>query len=335
MTCSTSLSWKLPAVGFYGCIVAALGLGLLGAASADEGAEVLRSQIVTRLALEPTSRPRWGSFSPLDDDRVLLDIDSQGFVVSLPGGAMRRCRESELPVGWLNGSLLVRDAEDGFRVLDPETLNPRTELVTGTLSMPWTLGRDQELQVLGRVSAASASSAPALIPGADTTGFSLIVRERRSGIRAGGADGSELLGARNELVYRADRKIYRTTVSPDGFKVIVYLGNTDHILFNRLTGRSAPLPKEIEAWSWWPDSTTLLGQTTEITDPRYEEVAETRLFIHQPGGALEPIALPPPLNGAALTVHDLSGGGRILLGVERTVTDPAYLGLFVLEVAWR
>ncbi|MEJ7618483.1 MAG: hypothetical protein WKF30_16300 [Pyrinomonadaceae bacterium] len=144
-----------------------------------------------------------------------------------------------------------------------------------------------------------------------------------------------IVDASGRVVFRGDKQIYGISLSPDDYKILVYYGNTEYVLFNRLTRRTTQLPPTIHAWTWLPDSSTLLGEVSLSGQPSREEVTSTELYIYELAGArLARIALPPPLRGVALKILDVSAKGHILVEAERVVPKPAYLGLTILEVLW-
>ena len=135
-------------------------------------------------------------------------------------------------------------------------------------------------------------------------------------------------------IFQSDAAIYGFALSPDTYRLVVYHGNTDHVVLNRLTGRQFELPKDIHAWTWLPDSNSLLGQVSVGLSPRSEEVVSTALHAYQLDGQRQEVELPLALDGAALQILDISTSGDILLTAERVIPEAAYLGVFVLALDW-
>lgn len=278
------------------------------------------AQVVSRLQLKPNGRPRWAQFSPANPNLILLDVDGQGVIASLPTGITRTIPGGMLPVGWLGPAVVVRAQTGQFQLLDPADLTPSKTVKAGTLSLPWPFGKNRQLTF--DVASGRETKRPALVArehaglSIDTNGDGLVVRD-----------------AAGKLVFQGQKKIYGITSSPDGSKFLVYYGNTDHILFNRLTRRVTKLPSTIDEWTWFPDSSTLLGQVSVSGDARFEEVVRTDLYIFDPlDGKLDKIELPSQVQGAALHVLDVSSAAKILVEAERIVPDRTHLGVMVFDL---
>jgi hypothetical protein len=298
-------------------------------------APALGSRVVATFRLGPESRPQWARFSPVNPHLALIDLGGQGLLLSIPQGTTRRIDKGLSPVGWLGETLVVRDQRGGLRLLDGGTLTPPANASVGLLPLPWTFGKDRLMRF------------QMALPETSTTGITLTraaggdrgvvtAREEQSPVAvAPDGAGRNLVDAGGRVVFRGDRKIYGISASPDGYKILVYYGNTEYLLFNRLTGRTTRLPPIIHAWTWLPDSNTLLGDVSLSGQPSREEVTSTELYIYEPEGArLTRIVLPPSLRGVALKILDISAEGYILVEAERVVPEPAYLGLTVVEVLW-
>ena len=338
MTCSISPKFYRPIAVLLASVLVQAFL-ITGIGSAGEQVEklaVIKSQLVTRLHLKADSHPRWARFSPVNPRLILLDIDGQGVIASLPMGTIRHIPQGMLPVGWLGQSVVVRDHSGSFRLLDGEGLTPSKHLIMGALSLPWTLGKNRRLSLNLKLPETGSTMALSRIPGAEIKDLPLITLEDQASLHVNpdGA-GRDVLDASGQVVFRGSKKIYGIALSPDAYRLIVYYGNTEYVLFNRLTGRRINLPATMHAWVWLPDSTTLLGEVSITADNRVEEVARTELYVFETvGQRLARINLPSPVQGASLRILDVSTSGEILVEAERVVPEYAYLGLMVYELVW-
>lgn len=319
-----------------------LGLAMLTKAMACEslstpGMAVANSQLVARLHLDTNSHPRWGQFSPQNSQLILLDVDGQGLVVSLPAGTIRKVPAGLLPVGWLRSLIVARDNKGHFRLLGPVDLTPAKTMTVGELSLPWPFGKGRRL--LFDVALSETASAGFLPRSQDAVinENSLVANVTRAGLSINAKNGGrEVVDPSGTIVFRGDKKIYGIMLSPDGHKLIVYFGNTDYVLVNRLTGRATKLPATIEEWNWLPDSSTLLGHVSiSPADPSHEVVTGTELYLFEPAGKrCRRIKVPFEFRDAALRVLNVSRSGEVLVEAERVVPEFVYLGLFVFGIVW-
>ncbi|MEZ0469749.1 hypothetical protein [Luteimonas salinilitoris] len=295
------------------------------------------SRLVARVPLEPESRPQWARFSPENPRHILVGIDNRGVLVSLPEGTTRHIAGELSPVGWLGQTVVARDQSGRFRLLDTNDLIPTTRVAAGSLSLPWTFGKDHRIRFDVALPGAAISTIPLRIPGAGTDERALIAYEDRGpAVVAPDDNASTVVDAAGGVLFRGDKKIYGVSLSPDAYKLLVYYGNTEHVLFNRLTKHTTRLPPIIHAWTWLPDSSTLIGEISLSGEPAHEEVDSTDLYIYDLAGAkLDQVGLPSFVRGAALKILDVSVEGHILVEAERVTPEPAYLGLMVLELLWQ
>ncbi len=299
--------------------------------------DALLCRIVTWISLPPESRPQWARFSPFNSRLAIVDLGGHDLLASIPHGTTRRIGEGFTPVGWLVNSLVVRDRKGNFRLLDVDKLTPARSLSLGSLPLAWTLGKDRRLQFDLVLPETATTGIPLLIPGAHKNGQSIVAHEDRLAITigSGGAD-SSIVDAGGRTVFRGGKKIYRISPSPDEHKILIYYGNTEYVIYNRLTRRTTRLPAIIHSWTWFPDSTTLLGDVSSSVQPGREEVTSTSLYAYDLiGGGMSRIALPPSIRDVAIKVLDLSRDGLILIDTEKVFPKPAYLGLVVLELLWK
>lgn len=292
----------------------------------------VQSQVVTKLQLKPNSRPRWAQFSPANPNLILLDVDGKGIVASLPAGSIRNIPHGMLPVGWLGSAVVVRDQSGRFRLLNAVDLSPAKAVTVGAVSLPWPLGKNRRLWLDVDLPETASSNRPP-VSGAETKQPPLISREETSLAIDPGDDGRNVRDAGGKIIFEGSKKVYGATLSPDAYKLVVYYGNTDYVLFNRLTGRTTKMPATIEEWTWLPDSSTLIGQVNTSAGGGAEEVTRTELHIFDPMNQnLEPIKLPSEIQGAALKILDVSITGQVLVEAERVIPKSAYLGVMVFEI---
>lgn len=318
-------------------MVATMVLGCLSQVSVPPPAAPngLESRIVTSFQLKPEPRPQWARFSPVNTNLALIDLGGQGLLLSIPQGTTRRLDKELTPVGWLGETLIVRDQRGGLRLLDASDLTPAKNLSVGSLPLPWTFGKDRHLRFqLALPEMATTVTSP--MPGTKIDKCLLTTREDQATVAiAADGGGRHIVDASGRVLFQGDKQIYGISRSPDGYKLLVYYGNTEYVLFNQLTRRTTPLPSTIHAWTWLPDSSTLLGEVSQSGQPGQENVISTDLYIYELAGArLVRLALPAPLRGVALKILDVSAQGHILMEAERVVPEPAYLGLTILEVLW-
>lgn len=320
MTCSTSHKRPAVLVASFIAVVSAMVSTAVGQEAAVSATTPLGSRLVSSLQLKPESRPQWARFSPSNPQLVLVDLDGGGLLLSLPQGKTRSIPKGLAPIGWLGGTLVVRDQKGSFQLLDAGDLTASKSLATGSLPLPWTFGKDQRLgfnlEMSGRALTTHQDKAVAAV--------------------AIEGDGRNVVDVGGRVLFRGDKKIYKIVLSPDTYKIVVYYGNTDYVLFNSLTRRTIKLPSAIHHWTWLPDSSTLLGEVSRGGKPGREEVTSTEFYIYELGSArLTPVALPPQARGLALKIFDVSTEGRILVDAERVVPRQEYLGLMVLELLWK
>jgi len=298
---------------------------------------VINSQLVTRLHLKTNSRPRWARFSPANPNLILLDVDGQGILASLPAGTIRGIPNGMLPAGWLGPTVVVSDKSGRFRLLSSVDLTSSKTMTAGAVSLPWPFGKNHRLWFDFALSETASAALRSPVPGAEIKDLPLIAREDQASV-AIAPDGADrnLVDSSGHVFFRGTKKIYGFSLSPDTYKILVYYGNTEHVLFNRLIKRTTKMPSTIHAWTWLPDSSTLLGEVSLGGEPSREEVTSTDLYIYELAGAkLERIELPSPVRGVALKILDISAEGQILVEAERVFPEPAYLGPMVLELLWR
>ncbi len=337
MICLTSRKPRRGRAGLFGVVLSVLALATDTSQAAESATpDTIDARLVTRLALKSESRPQWARFSPANPNLVLVDLDDRGVLVSLPQGTTRRIAKELSPVGWLGQAIVVRGQGGSFRLIDADDLALAGQVAAGALSLPWTFGKNRRLRFDAALPKSATSAIPLLIPGAEAGENALVAHEERAAAVVAHDDtGRNVVDADGRVLFRGGKKIYGISLSPDTYKLVVYYGNTEHVLFNRLTRRTALLPSSIHAWSWLPDSGTLLGEISLGGKPGREEVTSTDLYVYEPAGArLERIKLPPPARGVALKILDISTDGQILVEAERVVPEPAYLGLMVLELLW-
>ena len=293
-------------------------------------AQTINSTVVTELRFD-AGRPRWARFSPANPNSILLEVDGRGYLATLPQGTIRRIADGNLPVGWLGGTLVV-DQSGTFKLLDPDNLTPATDVIVGSVPLPRTYGPGRRMRFVSALSGDAASTIPSVIPDADTTGFAMFAREE-AGFSV--VNETQVIGVGGRVVFTAEKKIYGIAVSPDDYKLVLYFGNRDYVLFNRLSQRTSVLPTEIETWTWLPDGTTLLGEVTEPASLRYEAVGRTQLYLYEAGGGLVGIELPAPLDNAALRILDVSTEGHVLFEAEQVVPESVYYGVRGTKIEWR
>ena len=180
-------------------------------------AQTVSSTLVTELRLN-AEWPQWARFSPTNPNLILLAVDGRGVLATLPQGAIRRIAEGNLPVGWLGGSVVVRDQSGPFKLLDPDNLAPTTNVIVGTVALPWTFGPGRRMRFVGALSGDAASTIPSVIPDADVTGFAIVGREE-AGFSV--ANETQVVGVGGRVVFTAEKKIYGLAVSPDGSKIAI------------------------------------------------------------------------------------------------------------------
>jgi hypothetical protein len=292
------------------------------------------SRIIATAPLHAGSRPQWARFSPVNSHLILVDLDGQGLLFSIPPSTSRPIDKGLSPIGWLGESLVVRDQRGTYRLLNPGDLTPTRSLTVGSLPLPWTFGKDHRMRFQMTLPENGTAGIP-LMPRAKMDGSVLTALEDRAAVAiSSDNDGHNVVNASGRVVFQGNKKIYGITLSPDGYKMLVYYGNTEYVLFNLLTRRSIRLPPTIHAWTWLTDSSTLLGDVS-VSQPNREEVTATELYIYELASArLSRIALPASVRGVALKILDVSQEGTILVEAERVVPTPSYLGLMILEVVW-
>lgn len=304
-------------------------------ARAPAPAAAVSSRIIARWQIKPDSRPQWARFSPANPDLVLLDAGGEGLLLATTHSAIRHIDQTQSPVGWLGGTVVVRDQTGAFRLLEPAGLSPSGQFSLGSVPLPQALGKNRRLQFdVALPNTAKAGIRPSH---GKETGTGLVnAREDQAGFEVGaGPLGQTVVDAGGKVMFRGAKTIYGITPSPDTYKIIVYYGNTDYVLFNRLTRTTTPLPSSIHAWWWMPDNSTLLGEVSLGGEPGREQVTGTELYLRQTARTeLVRLTLPPEIRGAALRILDISSEGKILIEAERVKAAPAYLGLAVLEIVW-
>ena len=232
--------------------------------------------------------------------------------------------------------MCIRDSSGSFRLLDGESLTFSKKVTIGALSLPWTLGKNRSLSFNLNLPETKSTGVLSPISGAEIKDLPLITLEDQLDLHvdSNSAD-HNVVDTNNQVIFRGDRKIYGIAISPNTYQIIVYYGNTEYVLFNRLTGRSIHLPPTIHAWTWLPDSTTLLGEVSITEEKHIEEVTRTELYVFETVGQnLSRINSPLPVQDVALRILDVSVTGQILVEVERVVPEYAYLGLMVYELVW-
>jgi hypothetical protein len=307
----------------------------IGQARTPGAMGAVSSRVVVRWPIQSDSAPQWARFSPIDPDWVLVDTGNGGLLLQASHGVVRRLPEELLPVGWLGGSIVVRGEAGAFRLLAPAELKPSTRLLPGSVPLPATWGKNRRL--LFEMALPPTATTGIGASHAEKTSASLLTtRQIQAGFGVGpDPSGQIVVDPSGKTVFRGAKRIQGVTPSPDNFKMIVYYGNTEYVLFNRLTRTTVPLPSLVHAWHWMPDNSTLLGEVSVGRDPCCEEVIRTDLYLHQTtGGGLKRVRLPQQLQDAALDILDISLEGRILVAAERVVHAPEYLGMAVLEIVW-
>lgn len=337
MICLTSRKPHRGRASQFGVVLSLLALATNASPAAESAASgTVDARLVTRLQFTPESRPQWARFSPANPKLVLVGLDDRGVLVSLPKGTTRRIAKELSPVGWLGQAIVVRGQGGHFGLIDADDLTPARQVAAGALSLPWTFGKNRRLRFDAALPKSATSAIPLLIPGAEAGENTLVAHEEPAAVVVAPDDtGRNVVDAGGRVLFRGDKKIYGISLSPDTYQLVVYYGNTEHVLFNRLTRRTTRLPSSIHAWTWLPDGSTLLGEVSQSGKPNQEEVTSTDLYIYALAeGRLEQIALPSPARGAALTVLDVSTDGQIIVDAERVVPKPTYLGLMVLALQW-
>lgn len=264
----------------------------LDAFSGPPVAQTLTATVIAELQLDD-GRPRWARFSPVNPSSILLSVDGRGVLATLPQGTIRQLDEGDLPVGWLNHDVVVRHRGGTLELLNPDE---------------WTRSP----------------------PDADPSQLTRSARGETA--RFSVSDEVRVVDVGGRIVFASEKKVYGLSTSPDGHKLILYFGNTEHLLLDVPTQSTSVLPSQIEAWTWLPDGTTLIGETTEGASVRIEAVARTHLFLYELGGELLSIGLPRPIDNAALRLLDVSAQGHILVDAEQVLPEPAYLGVVVLQL---
>lgn len=302
------------------------------ASAPGKNADTVSSRIVTSLQVKAMSRPQWARFSPTNPQMLLLDIDNRGYLAMLPQGITREIGKGLLPVGWLGQIVVGRDQKGRFKFLDAETLTSPDKITLGPVSLPWNFGKDRRLWF----DFAFSVSHNTAIQGPKNKGQAFTTREEKADLLIDPNSGyRNIIDKTGKLVFKGEKRIYGITISPDTYKLIVYYGNTEHVLFNRLTGSIMKLPATIEEWTWLPDNSTLLGQVSVSLDARFEIVAYTKLYVYElRSGDLKHIKLPQRLRTTALRILDVSTGGQFIVLAEQVVPESVYLGVMVLELVW-
>ena len=303
--------------------------------AAQPAGTTLNSRLAAKLQLDGESRPRWARFSPVNPRLVLIDLDGQGLLISLPRRTPLRIEKGLTPIGWRGETLIVRDESGGFRFLDADALTPVKSFALDPLPLPWNFGKDRRMRFQIPLPE-TATTGIRLMPGASVDrGVLIAIEEQAPAAVASDGTGRNIVDAGGRVVFRGNKIIYGNSLSPDGYKMLVYYGNTEYVLFNRLTKRTTRLPPAIHAWTWLPDSSTLLGEISVSGKPSREEVLSTEIYIYELAGAkLARITLPAQVRGVALKILDVSAEGHILIEAEQIVPKPAYLGLMILEILW-
>ena len=339
MTCSTNHSshaaftFALVALFFVMCFTPAVAPL---ASDSGKNADTVSSRVVTSLPVKTLSRPQWARFSPTNPRLLLLDIDNRGYLALLPQGITREIGKGLLPIGWLGQIVVGRDQNGRFKFLDAETLTSPDKVTLGSVSLPWNFGKGRRLWFDLAYPKALTTVIPPVIPGSENESLTLTTSEEQSDVLVDPNSGHRnVIDATGKPVFQGEKRIYGITISPDTFKLVLYYGNTEHVLFNRLTGSTIELPTTIEAWTWLPDNSTLLGQVNVPVNARFEEVASTKLYVYElRSGNLKHIKLPPCLRKAALRILDVSTGGQFIVLAEQVVPESVYLGIMVLELVW-
>ncbi len=267
---------------------------------------------------------------------ILLDIDNQGYLALLPNGGTHAIGKGFLPIGWLGQTFVGRDGRGRFQLLDAKTLSPSDKVTLGSVSLPWNVGKGRRLWFDFTFPESFSTVVPPLIPGSINEGLRLTAHEEQADLFVDPTSSHRnVLDATGKTVFRGKKRIYRITASPDTYKLVLYYGNTEHVLFNRLTGSAIELPAKIEAWTWLPDNSTLLGQVSVPANARFEKVVSTKLYVYElRRGNLKHVQLPLLLRKAALRILDVSTKGQIVVLAEQVVPESEYLGAMVLELVW-
>lgn len=279
---------------------------------------------------------QWAKFSPRNSKYVLVEGDSGAYLVFCPEGSIRRIDRKGSSVGWLGSHIVWRNDRGLFEIIEPGTLDTANRLAIGALQLPWPIAQDRELEFDVLLPPGQAKGIVSVISGADVASLTIVARERELMYHLEAGDSkSKVIGPKGNTVFAAQQRIYRTQPSPDGYKLLVYFGDTRWIIVNTLTGNTYNLPSQVEMWRWMPDNNTLLGEVSIPVSQKYEEVGSTNLYVYKLfSNDLVRIEVPKVLQTAILKVHDISDGGHILLEAYRTLPQPKIIGLMILQLVW-